>query len=300
MSEHFGLPPLAYNKLIVPHERALKRLELNFGFFIDDIGQIDLFSVAGRTKTYQSALRKSAELGVPVQNLDDLAGLRIVVGTSSEVPIIERFFTRQQYGNDLEIIKHQKILRQNGYRAIHLVLEFKGSYQTSVYPGRVEVQIHTIFEHAFNFLSRSWTYKQAWEFPPTWSSKFSQISKLLEDIDHAASELHIDVMQNSTDLASAKLSPHSVQMLIRSEFNEEVSISDCVDTCRMFRDRGYETNGQLRNFFQSKQISELYQLALDGKSNSFSNMDKNAFWLSFGTRGDSAEIRKLILKLRDI
>lgn len=293
---------LDYDTIVEPHKRALKKLELDLDFFLRDVGQIDVFSVSSRIKTYRGAIAKSEQIGVSVQELDDLAGVRIVVGTSPEVPVVERFFTRQEDSKDLRILKREKITRKTGYRATHLVIELKGSYQSSMFPGRVEVQVHTIFEHAFNFLSRNWSYKQPWQLAPSWSSKFVRISELLFEIENVASELHGDVASALTNSESAPLTPHSLKHLIKSEFDEDLDICDCVDACRMYKDMGYQNNAQLRAFFRSHRIVELYEFVRtrsDGKSpkGPLSSMSKNSFWSLFGTRIDTPGLKQFFASL---
>jgi ppGpp synthetase/RelA/SpoT-type nucleotidyltranferase len=238
--------PGSYEFIIEPHRRALMKLELELGFFLLDVGQINVFSVTSRTKSYQRASNKAAQLKVPITDLDDLVGLRVVVGTLSEVPIVERFFTRQAYGKDIRILKQQKIERQSGYRATHLVVEKTSSYHSSVFPGRVEVQIHTIFEHAFNFLSRNWQYKQPWQTTPQWDKSFAELSRLLSKLDAVAEELHVQLTGFQTSSDSDALSPYALQNIIKEEFSEDQSIDNCVDACRMYVDLGYTTNGLLR------------------------------------------------------
>jgi len=293
-----------YDRLVEPHKRALKKLELDLGFFLNDVGQIDVFSITSRVKARQSAMTKSARLGIPVHDLDDLAGLRIVVGTSPELPVVERFFSRQEVGNDLRILKHQKIARESGYRATHLVVELRGSYQSSVFPGRVEIQLQTIFEHAFNFLSRSWNYKQPWRLSPSWSSTFVHISSLLAEVEAAASSLHVEVIAASASSDSSPLKPHSLKMLLAEEFDEALDIADCVDACRMYMDLGYVTNGQLRAFFRNSEIAELYAFSRSGTASAeragpLSAMGRHSFWSLFGTRIGSPGLREILEHLRD-
>jgi ppGpp synthetase/RelA/SpoT-type nucleotidyltranferase len=290
---------VSYNFFVEPHRRAMQQLELDLGFFLTDVGHLNIFSISSRTKSYQSALMKAAELGVAVEALDDLAGLRIVVGTQTEVPLIERFFTRQEDSRDIKVLKKHQIERDTGYRAKHILIERSSNYQSSIFPGRVEVQIHTIFEHAFNFLSRSWSYKQPWQTLPQWSNKFTKISDLLSVIDATTAELHLELSALQSDADKAEVTPYSLQFIIRSEFDEDVNIADCVDACRMYVSLGCRNNAQLRNHFRDSRVAELYEInqvrgKASGKIGPLSGMSKYSFWSTFGTRIESPGLKELL------
>lgn len=292
-------PPTAasYEIIVEPHRRALKTLELEWDFFIRDVRELNLFSVSSRIKQYDRAVMKASHLGIPVSELDDLAGLRIVVGTLIEIPIVMRFLTRQEVSKDLKIIKNRQIDREAGYRATHVVIEKRSNYHSSVFPGRVEVQIHTIFQHAFNFLSRNWSYKQAWQTSPEWTAKFTELSHLLSSIDQAAQELHLSQIQLQGAIDAATLTPNSFQLIVKSEFGDDIPIEDAVDACRMYVDLGCKTNTDLRQHFRDSRVEELYVLVQNkavtsGKSGPISEMSRYMFWISFGTRIDSPDLKE--------
>lgn len=302
MTSEVSVSPLQYDKIIESHRRALSKLELELEFFLRDVGNIDVFSLSSRIKDYGSALRKSEQLSLSIDMLDDLAGIRIVVGAAPEIPIIERFFSRQEYGKDIEIKKRQKIKNKNGYRALHLVVEFKGHYQTSMYPGRVEVQLQTIFEHAFNFLSRNWSYKQPWRTSYQWEKDFAKVSKSLAEIEQAVSALHTDLVESASSTEAAPLTPHSLRQIVLCEFGEEIDILNAVDSCRMYSDIGYKTNGQIKNFFRDPNIVELYESLWQNKNNNepithIAKLGKNGFWQLFGTKIHSPGLREFLLHI---
>lgn len=292
------IPSLAgYEAMVEPHRRALKKLALEWDFFVRDVGNLNVFSVSDRVKQYERAAAKSALLGISIDALDDLAGLRVVVGTLAEVPIVMRFLTRQEVSNDLKILKSVQIDRETGYRATHVVVEKRSDYQASVFPGRVEFQIHTIFQHAFNFLSRNWSYKQPWQVSPEWSNEFAELSRLLTAIDHKAHALHLRQADFQVANEESALTPYSYQAIVKSEFGEDVAVEDAVDACRMYVDLGYRTNAYLRRHFRDPRIADLYALverraAVSATSAIFAKMGRSGFWSSFGVRIGSPDLMK--------
>ncbi|ANB18793.1 RelA/SpoT domain-containing protein [Dokdonella koreensis] len=292
------IPSLArYEVVVEPHRRALKRLVLEWDFFVRDVSNLNVFSVSDRVKRYERAVAKSALLDIPIDMLDDLAGLRVVVGTLAEVPIVMRFLTRQEVSKDLKIIKSVKIEHETGYRATHVVVEKRSDYQASAYPGRVEVQIHTIFQQAFNFLSRNWSYKQPWQVSPDWSDEFVELSRLLTAIDHKAHALHLRQADFQVATDESALTPYSYQAIVKSEFGEDIAVDDAVDACRMYVDLGYPTNAHLRRHFRDPRIADLYTLvecraAVSETSAILAKMGRSGFWSSFGIKIGSPDLKK--------
>ncbi len=277
-----------YKRIIEPHRRALEKLRLELGYFIEDIGNIDIYGMHDRIKSWESATKKSLRMNVPVEQLDDIAGLRIIVGTQAEIPIVERFFSRQEHENDLTILKRHQLSKPDGYHALHMVIELKGQYQTTMHTGRLEVQLQTVFEHAFNFLSRSWKYKQQRETSPEWNKRFLLISEKLIAIELDATELHSHLTSLVSNDENALLSPHSYKILVGQEFGEEVLLNDAVDSCRFYSNLNCKTNGQMRQFFRNPEIQQMYDQVSVSSANEAAQlimrMGKNGFWMLFGTR----------------
>jgi ppGpp synthetase/RelA/SpoT-type nucleotidyltranferase len=290
MTEH------EYHQILKPHARALRQLLLDLEYFLQDVGELNVFSVSSRLKSYQSALAKSNTMGIPASDLHDLAGLRVVVGTKHDVEIVSRFFSRQEVSKDLEIMSDRAISRKNGYRARHIVVLCKGDYKRSMYPGRVEAQIQTIFEHAFNFLSRAWVYKSAPRFSPQWEGSFRELSAQLEKIERIANDLHVEVLDSSMrDSPGEPLSPFSYRRIVKAVFGDELSIDDAVDGCRYFGDIGCDSNQKLVAFFTDKRIEILRQRFMRAKSKPGQIIGQNIaeskpylFWMMFGVRYESA------------
>lgn len=276
-----------YHAFVEPHRRACQQLKLDLEFFLRDLGSVDVYEISSRVKDYDSAARKSSSLGIPIDDLDDLAGIRVIVGTRNEFPLLERFFSRQEYGNDLKILKRSDLRKSDGYNALHLVTELKSHYSRSVYPGRVEVQLHTVFSHAFNFLSRSWRYKQPLSFPADWEAEFVALSKQLAKLEMTAAELQRSVVENATHVAESALTPHALGLLIEQEFGEKPASNELVDECRLYSNLGYRTTGQIKALFRNSDIAEMYDLA-QSRDNLFTRfmlgMGKHGFWHFYGTR----------------
>lgn len=120
-----------------PYERALRQLRLELEFFLEDVRGINAHTISERLKAFESALAKSQNINLPISDLQDIAGLRIVVATATEVDVIARFFFRKADSEDLAISTDKRIEKGDGYRARHLVVEFGGHYIRDLFTPRV-------------------------------------------------------------------------------------------------------------------------------------------------------------------
>lgn len=291
-----------YAHFIRPHPRVLRQLLLDLEFYIADIGSVSVFSIESRVKELGSALEKSRRLGIPIEDLQDIAGIRIVVATRLDVDVVKRFFYRRaDISKDLEIVKESDVSRPTGYRSTHLITKFSGHYSRSAQSGNLEVQIPTIFEHAFNFVSHSWVYKSSTVHDPNWKEQFRALSEQLAAIDEAVASLHRNACDESRfDPEREPLSPLIFRRVVQEEFHETVSVADAVDYVQSYADMGVQTVGQLQRFFRNPEVQELWSSFAEVERTSgkrpFLSGPKVTFWHSFGTRLEFA--RQYLEKLK--
>ena len=284
---------IQYRALLRPHVRALRQLLTDLEFFIEDVGPINVFSISSRIKDFGSATRKALHLGIPVEDLQDLVGIRIVVAASQEVDVIARFLYREQESEDLKIEADRPLSKADGYRARHIIVVMKPRYTRSVHPARVEIQLMTILQNAFNFMSRAWVYKSDARLPAEWQSGFSMLAKDLRRLDALAGRLHSNLMKSASTLDDAAvLTPMSYRQLVKKIFGEDISLDDAVDSCRYLVDLHCRTNGEVRMFFEDNKIQKLHERCqrATGQSAWLRNLPddtKHNFWLMWGTRHDA-------------
>jgi ppGpp synthetase/RelA/SpoT-type nucleotidyltranferase len=294
-----------YEYFTKPYKKIIKQVLLEIDFFLEDIKGINVFSITSRIKDYESVLRKKERLNLDIEEIQDIAGIRIVVGVLDEVEVVTRLFKRKEESNDLKIENINDLKKNNGYKARHIIVSFRGNYTRSAFPTRVEVQIATVLQFSFNFLSRVWFYKSQNSYSDKWKNDFIKISKVLQETDHKISELQSQVLDiDSNDFGGNYVSPLSLKIIVASVFNEEITIDESVDLCRMIVDKGLTTNDDVKNFFLSKEINTLREdmLSIDSIEGIFyrniaRDLSKHSFWITLGTQYDY--LNKTISKYRD-
>ncbi|MBD2578524.1 hypothetical protein [Oscillatoria sp. FACHB-1406] len=279
------------------YDRVLRQVLLDLEFFIEDLVGISVYAVTHRLKTFESALEKSKRLKLKIDEMQDIAGIRIVVATSDEVEVLARFFSRKADSKDLTIKSDKVIAKKDGYRARHLILEFSGHYSRSMYPAFVEVQILTLLQSTFNYISRAWIYKADRALTEEWYSSFQKMSSDLAEIDQRIAHLQKQVVESSVSSApNDPLTPFSYQQIVTEIFGETIQINDAVDVVQMLIDVGCDTNGKLQNFFRRDDILNLREqiTMIDSEAGQafaklIVGMPINSFYVMFGLRFDSTK-----------
>jgi ppGpp synthetase/RelA/SpoT-type nucleotidyltranferase len=210
------LSEIEYHQLLRPFERALQQIRLEFDFYLHDIGPLNLFTIETRLKDYRRATEKARRIQISIQKLQDLAGMRIVVATEPEVEVIKQFFKNIADIGKAKLVKDERIDRKNGYRSMHMVLEVGHHFTHLPYlDAQIEIQIPTILQHAFNFVSRAWVYQNEEMFPRTWRDEFASVSSALCTIENTISRLQSAVVKE--DRPEAPLTPFSYARMVKAE-----------------------------------------------------------------------------------
>lgn len=286
-----------YLKFRRPFERVIRQLLLEFEFFVEDAPGINVYSVKHRLKSFESASEKVVRLGIPIAEMDDIAGMRIVVSTAREVDVIARFFYRRADSKDLVIKSDKRIEKKDGYRARHLVAEFAGHYARSVHHTRVEIQLQTLMEHAYNSISRAWIYKSEHTLSGEWHSEFLEVSQVLAELDSKITKLQEQVLKSaSSERDEEPLTAFSYQHIVADMFSEHVPIDEAVDSVGMLVDLQCDTNGKLKWFFGNSRVLQLRQrfvemLETTGKAAAeiMLNMPIHQFYMLYGVRLEAGE-----------
>lgn len=296
-----------YLKFCRPYDRVLRQLLLELEFFIEDAAGVNIHSVQHRIKTYESAVKKSTRLKLSIAKMQDIAGIRIVVATADEVDVVARFFTLKAALKDLTVQSDKRIDKNDGYRARHLVLQFQGSYtRGSASPALVELQLLTLLEHTFNYISHAWAYKPGRSFPEKWHAEFVRLSSDLASLDKRIAKLQKQVVALAND--DEPLTPFSYQRIIAHVFGEHETIDNAVDSVRMLIDLQCDTNGKLGRFFSNPTILDLRTrlLKIKGEPRSafaevVASMTVHDFFLAFGVRREFLEehVRALEAKSKE-
>jgi ppGpp synthetase/RelA/SpoT-type nucleotidyltranferase len=154
-------------------------------------------SIQHRTKSVTSFKRKCGKLDAngqpkysdPLNQITDLAGVRVIAYTLQDVENVARFIERTFCVKERKNLGEERFDQGSfGYQSIHYLVEFSDARlslpEFSRHRGRVcEIQVRTVLQHAWAEIEHDVQYKTVSELPRTLRKKFSSLAGLLEIAD---------------------------------------------------------------------------------------------------------------------
>ena len=122
--------------------------------------------IKSRVKRPESIFGKLRRRGLPLtvesmtQNLDDIAGVRVICSFIDDIYDVSRMLARQ---DDVRVVAIKDYIRSpkvNGYRSYHLIVEIPVYFSDKVRPVRCEIQIRTIAMDFWATLDHDMQYKK--------------------------------------------------------------------------------------------------------------------------------------------
>lgn len=168
-------------------EPALRRLEEETKFILGTSlhkAGIKSHSLISRLKTFESFRDKIVRKNItnPFNNIDDLAGVRVVCLLRSDIPklgqLINKEFTVLTEDNKLDGVE----VNAFGYQSVHFVVRLPQSCTGPRYDGlhdlRLEIQVRTLAMDAWAALSHYLDYKSESDVPKELRKDFFALSGL--------------------------------------------------------------------------------------------------------------------------
>ncbi len=154
-----------------------------------------------RIKSPESIAHKLQRKGLPVtadaamQNLHDIAGIRVVCAYQNDAYTIASLLTSQDDIRLLETrdyIQHPKV---NGYRSLHLILEVPVFLSTGKMFLPVEVQIRTIAMDFWASLEHQVRYKESVQAPESLNRQLFDAAQRIADLDSEMQHIHDQMVE---------------------------------------------------------------------------------------------------------
>lgn len=122
--------------------------------------------IKSRVKKPESIIEKLKRRGLPislesvVENLDDVAGIRVICSFIDDIYELADMLIRQDDIQVIAIKDYLKHPKRNGYRSYHMIIEVPVFFSDRKKPMRVEVQIRTIAMDFWASLDHQLKYKK--------------------------------------------------------------------------------------------------------------------------------------------
>ena len=162
--------PREFQELMMMYTCAIREVKTKLEVLNDELSvknrRNPIEVIKSRVKKPQSIVEKLKRRGLPltlesiVNNLDDVAGIRVICAFLDDIYEVANMLTRQDDVKLIAIKDYIKKPKENGYRSYHLIIEIPVFFSEKKQPMRVEVQIRTIAMDFWASLDHQLKYKK--------------------------------------------------------------------------------------------------------------------------------------------
>ena len=185
-----------YDELSPKYEALEASLKRDLHRCLDDAG-IEVLTIESRIKEFDSlcdkALRKHYDS--PLEDTEDICGIRIICHYPSNVERVCQVLEKEL--DIMESVDKAELQGPGefGYLSCHLIVVPNEHWlRTPSYRGldglRAEIQVRTLFQHAWAELSHELSYKKEEQVPRQFRRQLHQLSAMLENLDYQFDALH--------------------------------------------------------------------------------------------------------------
>jgi len=199
----------SFMKLMSYYTCAMMELETKFNVLNEEFSLMwdrqPITSVKTRLKDPLSIRNKLAAKGLPFtldaieENINDIAGVRVICSFTEDVYMIAEAFKNQ---DDITVIEEKDYIKspkQNGYRSLHLIVAVPIFLQHEKKIMRAEIQLRTLAMDFWASLEHQLRYKKADKFDEQMAAELKYCAALSAQLDRKMDELREKVYPDSFD-----------------------------------------------------------------------------------------------------
>lgn len=133
-----------------------------------------------------------------VENLNDVAGVRVVCSFIDDIYEVAEMLTRQSDVKVIEIKDYIKKPKDNGYRSYHMIIEIPVFFSDKTMNMRVEIQLRTIAMDFWASLEHELKYKKDIQWSKEIGEELRECAEIINKTDKKMMGIrnHIDAHKN--------------------------------------------------------------------------------------------------------
>ena len=196
LMQNYAMP---YRELMSYYRCAMMEVETKFNVLNEELSlQYDrnpIESIKTRLKSPESIAEKLQRRGFPLtvesieQNLNDIAGVRVICAFPSDIYQLEEAFLKQ---DDIRLVERKDYIanpKSNGYRSLHLIVEIPIFLHDHKRLMRVEVQFRTISMDWWASLEHKIRYKKGLQESDHVDQELFECAKMSAELDSRMEKL---------------------------------------------------------------------------------------------------------------
>ncbi len=184
---------LEFQQLLMLYDAGIKQITTKFDILQEEFNTTHqrnpIEAIHSRIKDPMSIIEKlgrkhlSVSYKNIVENLSDVAGVRVVCPFISDVYHVAKMITTQNDINLIQVKDYIKEPKPNGYRSLHLIVNVDVylSEQKHIIP--VEIQIRTIAMDFWASLEHQLHYKKDFKMPDNVDSELKNCADIIAETD---------------------------------------------------------------------------------------------------------------------
>lgn len=195
-----------YREIMSFYTCALMEVETKFRVLSEDLSfsveRNPIETIHSRLKTPESIMNKVMRRGIPLsvesieENLNDIAGVRVVCTFQSDIYTLAESFLRQ---DDVTLIARKDYFQNpkpNGYRSLHLIVSVPIFLHNEKKSMKVEVQLRTLAMDLWASTEHKIRYKKDNYISPADSQALLECAHSCSEIDRKMEQIYRNI-QNS-------------------------------------------------------------------------------------------------------
>ena len=190
---------LNYKKFITFYECAILEVETKFKVLDKEYSNIfernPIENIKTRVKSDRSIIEKLKRKNLDItlenieNNLNDIAGVRVVCSFVDDVYQLAETFAKQDDIKVLKVKDYIKHPKENGYRSLHMIVEIPIFLENEKKFVKVEVQLRTIAMDSWAALEHHLNYKKNNEITKDMEDDLYMCSLLSQELDNKMNDL---------------------------------------------------------------------------------------------------------------
>lgn len=193
-----------WRELLLVHKFAVDELKTKLTILDEEFRLIHDYNpiehVRYRVKKKSSIIEKLERMGHPPtvkaakQHIFDIAGIRIICAFTADIYKVVDMLEKQ---HDLKIIKIKDYIqnpKSNGYKSLHLHIEYPVFLSSGIAPTRVEIQLRTIAMDFWASIEHKLYYKYRELAPDGIQDQLKECASLISQLDdrmyHLKKQIH--------------------------------------------------------------------------------------------------------------
>ena len=185
------------------YQAALKQLQIKFEVLNDEFqvrsGRSPIHHIESRLKSTASIIAKlqnrnyAVTLDSAKQNINDIAGIRVVCSYIDDVYAVAEMLLRQ---SDVRLVQTQDYIQHpnfNGYRSLHLDIQIPIYLSDHTEHVNVEVQLRTVAMDFWASLEHDLRYKSQKDIPARISQEMWDAAQAIASIDRQMQAIYKEI-----------------------------------------------------------------------------------------------------------